>query len=386
MLYIIGITITFFLAFILLSKTGKSTADKILSIWLLLIGIHLVLYYLFLTKKYFLYPFLLGFELPLPLVHGPLVYLYAAFLTRQVTYRGYTYLHFLPILLTYLLFADFFFLPSGEKIVVYQQQGLTYAWRLIIHQIAVFLSGPIYVVLSLILLRRHRKKIVSEFSDLEKINLAWLNYLVLGIAVTWIFVFIGNDEYVFGAVVIYVLFIGYFGIKQVGVFTNMDYIKSSVVHQETSLGDFREENYSNEGSEIALVPPKGKYHKSGLNEKVAESIHHDLKFLMQTEKCFRDGALTLTQLSQKLNVHPNNLSQVINSLEGKNFYDYINDQRVEEFKQLVKQAENQKYTLLYLAYECGFNSKTSFNRNFKNVTGFSPSEYLKQINISLAKD
>ena len=98
---------------------------------------------------------------------------------------------------------------------------------------------------------------------------------------------------------------------------------------------------------------------------------------MQEEKLYKNSELTLADLSQKLNVHPNVLSQVINSAEQKNFYDYINCQRIEEFKRIILLPENQKFTLLSLAFECGFNSKTAFNRNFKKATGISPSEYLK---------
>lgn len=74
---------------------------------------------------------------------------------------------------------------------------------------------------------------------------------------------------------------------------------------------------------------------------------------------------------------------MINQVEAKNFYDYINLKRIEEFKKLVAQPDSQKYTLLALAYDCGFNSKTSFNRNFKKATGLSPSQYLKEVKVSL---
>ena len=86
-----------------------------------------------------------------------------------------------------------------------------------------------------------------------------------------------------------------------------------------------------------------------------------------------------TDLARRLNTHPNYLSQVINEKEGKNLYDYVNTLRIEEFIKLVSQPHNQNLTLLSLAYECGFNSKSSFNRYFKKTTGQSPSEYLKQL-------
>ena len=104
---------------------------------------------------------------------------------------------------------------------------------------------------------------------------------------------------------------------------------------------------------------------------------------MLKDKLFKDPELNLGQLAGNLNVHSNVLSQVINSFENKSFYDYINGLRIEEFKTLVADPVNRQYTLLSLAYECGFNSKTAFNRNFKKVTALSPSEYLSQIKVNL---
>nr|WP_262919778.1 helix-turn-helix domain-containing protein [Niabella hibiscisoli] len=98
---------------------------------------------------------------------------------------------------------------------------------------------------------------------------------------------------------------------------------------------------------------------------------------MQKEALFTDPELTLGTLSEQLAIHPNTLSQVINSKEGKNFYDYINALRIATFIKALSKPENKKYTLLSLAFECGFNSKASFNRNFKKHTGLSPTEYLK---------
>ena len=104
---------------------------------------------------------------------------------------------------------------------------------------------------------------------------------------------------------------------------------------------------------------------------------------MQTEKLFKNAEISLLDIAQKLKVHPNNLSQVINSIEHKNFFDYINNYRIAEFKAIANLPINQKFTLLSLAYTCWFNSKTAFNRNFKNSTGLTPSAYLAQQHIFL---
>ena len=87
-------------------------------------------------------------------------------------------------------------------------------------------------------------------------------------------------------------------------------------------------------------------------------------------------------MAAKLGVHPNYLSQVINQRENKNFYDFVNTYRVAEFKRLISMPRNQHLTLLSVAFDCGFNSKSSFNRYFKKATGQTPSEYF----TSLTKD
>ena len=143
----------------------------------------------------------------------------------------------------------------------------------------------------------------------------------------------------------------------------------------TSLSDLEEPGVEE--------PKKAKYLKSSLNADSAENIYSGLSQLMREKKPYTNPELTLDELAQTLNVHRNNLSQVINTYEQKSFYDYINLKRVEEFKRIVSLPESQKFTLLGLANNSGFNSKTSFNRNFKNATGLSPTEYLKQAHILL---
>ncbi|HEX3767130.1 MAG TPA: helix-turn-helix domain-containing protein, partial [Puia sp.] len=146
--------------------------------------------------------------------------------------------------------------------------------------------------------------------------------------------------------------------------------------------------FSNESSQIRTTrddpSEKRKYLKSGLSADMADDLHSRLTQLMATEKLFTECELSLSDLAKRLNTLPNYLSQVINDKEGKNFYDYINNLRIEEFKILVSRPENRKYTLLSLSYDCGFNSKSSFNKNFKKVTGQSPSEYLNHLNMEVA--
>lgn len=376
MIYLIGITISIFLSFLLLTKKNKNLADKTLLIWLCLTTLHLTVFASKATGRHYQVSHLLGIEILLPLVHGPLLFLYiTAFSTKPLKIR-YSLLHFIPFILGIIFVLPFLWLDVDEKILVYQNDGKPFQIQKDIIFITTLISGVAYCMLSFYHLYVHKKKVKTVFSSTEKIDLQWLFYLTIGLLGIWAVSFFSSDQFTFISVVVYVLFIGYFGIKQVGIFTNQDMMIPEYITTEKSVENIEKNNTSTE---------KSKYENSLLSEEKIYQIHKDLHQLIESEQPHLTPGLTLTNLAQQLNVHPNTLSQVINSKEQKNFFDYINTLRVEEFKARVIKSDNQKYTLLFLAHECGFNSKTSFNRNFKNITGQSPTGYLKNNHIKLNK-
>jgi AraC-like DNA-binding protein len=396
MLYLSGIVITFFLLLLLISKKGKSTADIILACWLAVIGFHLFTFYLFIAGRAYDYPLLLGVHIPFPLFHGPFLYLYASAVTDRLNISNGKYLlHFIPALLCYIYLFDYFLLPDDEKILVFKNRGAGYEVFMALNNAAISISGIVYCVLTLRLHRLHRRSILDQFSYTEKINLNWIQYLTMGLALIWVFVILSKDNLIFGTAVLFVLFIGYFGIRQVGIFNpgNRPQVRRSKNHRENpteyeSVMDIimSDEISSNKtgvfGSEISGAPSieikeRKKYSRSGLSEEAASELHQNLNNIIHSEKIFTNSKLTLTELAKRLGTHPNYLSQVINEKEGKNFYDYINTLRTEEFIRIVTVPGNRKFTLLSLAYECGFNSKSTFNKYFRKVTGLSPSQFLQ---------
>lgn len=385
MLYLSAIILSFFLAFVLITKNNKSQGDYILAAWLGIIGFHLLSFYIFFTNRYIDYPNIAALGMSLPLSHGPFLYLYTTRQTSATPFNKKQLLHFLPLLLSYLLFAKFYFLPVEQKIEVFKQKGQGYETQSFINISAIYLSGIVYIVLSLVRLLKYRKNIVHQFSNTEKINFNWLLYLILWMVVIWVVVlFVQGDKFIFGSVAFFVLWLGYFGIKQVQVFSQKtpplliepsETVNTNPV--ENSSGNA--ENATENNSVSSTGNSDGsKYQKSTLSEQEATLIHERLKQLMVEEKPFKNPDLTLNELAKSLEVHPNSLSQVINSKERKNFYELINEWRVEEFRNLVTQSSNQQYTLLAISFDCGFNSKASFNRNFKKYTGLTPRDYLKK--------
>src|SRR6202012_5448721 len=92
-------------------------------------------------------------------------------------------------------------------------------------------------------------------------------------------------------------------------------------------------------------------------------------------RLYEDAELTLATLAAKLNMHPQDLSRIINMGLDKNFSDFINEFRVREIARKMEDPASDRVTLLGIAYESGFNSKTTFNRVFKEMTGKTPVEY-----------
>ncbi|PKW29628.1 AraC-like DNA-binding protein [Flavobacterium lindanitolerans] len=373
MLYLLGIFLAFFLSFVLITKKDKNAADFILSAWLCILGLNLVAYYLLLTNQYQELPSFVVFGTTLPLAHGPFLYLYVKKQTSQSRFLLSDYLHFLPLVVGNILFASFYLSPFSKRLDVVVHEGQGYGLEMLVRTYGVYLSGIIYVSLSLLALYRYRKNMVQQFSNTEKINFNWLLYLIIWIIVIWFFVlFIQKDSFIYAATAFFILWLGYFGIKQVHVFHQPRLSENDYqVYEKAATNYFHEET--------AIDEAEKKYKNSGLTANDIDAIHSKLIQLLEEDKPFVNPNLTLNELAKMLEIHPNYLSQVINSKEEKNFYELINEKRIDEFVKKLENPENKQYTLLAIAYECGFNSKASFNRNFKKYFEVTPSEYQKKL-------
>jgi AraC-like DNA-binding protein len=98
--------------------------------------------------------------------------------------------------------------------------------------------------------------------------------------------------------------------------------------------------------------------------------------IMQNDKLFLNSELTLSELSDKLNSHNSLISNVINTAFQKNFNDFVNEFRVNIFKEKINDPKLKHLTLLAIAFDCGFNSKSTFNRAVKKATGQMPSDFM----------
>ena len=129
------------------------------------------------------------------------------------------------------------------------------------------------------------------------------------------------------------------------------------------------------GEVAAETEPEVKYASSRLEAAELQRCCDKVSSYMTTERPYLESDLTLPKLAEDLGVSTHHLSQIINEVHGKNFFNFINEYRVNEVKRKIQDPAYDNYSLLGIAYESGFNSKSAFNRVFKNITGQTPSQF-----------
>jgi len=365
-----------FFILLLKSKPKNSNSDQILMLWMGIISLQLGFYYdnLSVNPIFPGYLQLLGFSLPL--ISSPVLYFYIRSLSLGV---GFKWKNILIHLLPFLIFNCIaFFLYYAKQNYLFLKDGFPHFSSALNPLVTYTLTALLalvpgcYVVLSFLLLLSHQKRLPDNYSYTEKINLNWLKWIVVSLLILFIglFLFIKygvsyglvgypNLFAVVGAILtVYVFFIGFCGLHQDAVF-NSDRSLEGNLNEEDSITV----NYKN----------------SGLSDEKADQIFMRLKFYMDKEKPFLKEDLSLAMLARELEITANQLSQVVNQKSGSNFFNFINGYRVEAVKDKFKDPALAAYSILGIAYDSGFRSKSSFNKIFKETTGQTPLQYRKAV-------
>lgn len=357
-LIIAGAIQGFFLSIIIFSiKTGNKKANLFLCFLLLSYSLSIVN-----TEIFNIFHSLLTSAStigdPLQFLFGPFFYFYIRYLTDlSFKFSLKNICHFIPSILFFLICANKNFMDFISKDL---KLFSIIIWFLIIIQMMIYL---LFISVKLV---KYRKNIKNEFSNIDKINLNWIWFIIrcliifyslyiLLIPVLLHFIEPYNhfNKVVMIMMSLLIYGIGYKGLIQPNIFTRPD-------------------NKSESNNR--------KYVKSTLDENKISSDFEKLKKLMEEKKLYKNIDLNLSDLADELNISNHNLSQTINLKTGENFYDFINSYRVEEVKKLLSDNESlKKFTILSLAYEAGFNSKATFNKFFKKSTGLTPTEFIKNL-------
>jgi AraC-like DNA-binding protein len=358
-IYILGAGMSLFLFFLSL-KNKSNISEKLFSVLLLAFSLHLVFFYLSqITRDTYGFFYLRS---SMALLYGPLLYLYIDYQSKSVDrFLRCHWWHFVPfVVFTIILLA--FSISNLVNNAILNSIENTKAYT--IGKITIISSAAIYFVFCFISLKRYKKNLLQRYSYTEKIDLKWINWLLYGLFFTWILIFtlvILNRIHMFMSIktehtvtyvfmCTFILITGFKGIKQSHIFT-----QSRVnIHLRN-----------------VQPPPKN------TNDDLTLYFNR-IRKLVEEEKLFLNPKLTINDISSRLDLNINYISKAINTVGNCNFFEFINRYRVNEFKTQVMNTENSNYTLLAIATQCGFNSKASFNRIFKNITGLTPAEFKNQ--------
>ncbi|MBW1298581.1 helix-turn-helix domain-containing protein [Aquimarina litoralis] len=119
--------------------------------------------------------------------------------------------------------------------------------------------------------------------------------------------------------------------------------------------------------------------KNKLDEQEANKIKNLVDAFFKEKKGYRQAELSLSILANEINTTTNKLSWVLNNIYKKNFYELVNEYRVDEFIQSIKEDKHKEYTVVSIGFDVGFKSKSTFYKAFKTITNFTPTEYIKKI-------
>jgi len=230
----------------------------------------------------------------------------------------------------------------------------------------------------------YQKSIRQLYSETSRINLGWARVLLNGylfIVVTGIVIYLLMLLYPeqFNLLLLinvavatpYIYIATYKGITQPTIWQLQHGTTKEEVEEKIQETTEVASDISNQRSKLKTTDK----HKVG---KIAKQV----VALLEDEKLYQETELTLQQLGDKLGLQTYIVSQAINEVLKKNFYDLVNNYRVEEAKRLLLDPKNVNYTVLSVGFEAGFNSKTTFNTVFKKFTGLTPTEYRDKQKIS----
>ncbi len=283
---------------------------------------------------------------------GPAFYFYVKTLTEAwFSFRKKDLWHFSPIILNYLH-------SIYHAIVVDTNPWPWFHHAAEILESAAIISVAIYMIFSFRLVKSYQHQLLNNVSYTDRIDLRWIHLFIFVIAGSCLLILVflsmsmiaggkyslqeWNDPRAF-------ILLVYAGILY---WLSISGFKQAQTHQIINLEEINEPN-----------------------DHVHSEIIKKINDAMETNKLYRNPRLSLSDLSKVVDISERTISNAINQELGKNFFQFINEYRVNEIKEQLKNPNNDHLKILSLAFDVGFNSKASFNRVFKAYTGQTPKEY-----------
>jgi AraC-like DNA-binding protein len=379
------------------ASINSTVSDKWLSLFLILCILYIAPWMLGFAGWYDNQPYR-DFIFYTPFQHlyfiGPVIYFYVqSLLNPFFRFRKKNLLHLLPGI-CYLLFTLIVFI--ADKIIL--KQYYFYAdgtdkdfdlW----YQLSGFFSMVFYFLISLRYYNLYKKLMLQVVSYADVILFRWVKnflyaFLIMLLLRLLFFVasfipFFGNMRYMgpwweyfsFAIIFYYIAITGYSNSIETKVPFKLHFLDHKLTFLlQPAANNITDNSFFEEAEIIPFETEKPLPSKD--EELLLAEWKPKILQLIKENKAFEDPELSLSQVAKQLKTNPTNVSKIINQGFQLNFNDFINFYRIEAVKEKLQAGEQKTQTLLGIAYDCGFNSKATFNRSFKKVTGMAPKDFI----------
>lgn len=358
-----------FTGFLLIRKKQK-LANQLLAVYLIFICFSLFISYLVDTGLIVEYPHLLGLDSGITYLCGPFLWFYALILTGKTTQLKWRDAwHLVPFILHYTyIYIVLIQQPAAFKVSLIRGEA-----SLANPDLALWSNGLkilhsfVYYAIIYKYLSAWEKEIQNEQALTKLVELKWLRWILVVILAISVVMTVWFMSYLIlgvsiinaltGAIINVLLFvlvyaIVFFALKYPGLFV--------------------------EGTDTERSKPE-KYARSTLKDSESRVLWETLLKYMAQYKPYCEANLTISELARMVNLPAKSLSQVINENSGQNFFHFVNQHRVEEFKLKAIDPSNHHLTLQAIAMDCGFSSKSSFHSIFRKFEGCTPKQYIDRL-------
>jgi AraC-like DNA-binding protein len=396
-LHVIGSFQGLLLAGLLIFGAKTSTASRILGTWCLFLGLYLLGPFIYLDRELNDFSFLLGLHMFLPASFGAFLYLYCRHALIEHPLALKDLWHFIPLLLCYVLNIELYLSSPEVKLdaLLHGPKNLTH---IIIAQIILALQAFIYLGLSMALIRRYQNQAEHTLSSYNPEVFSWLwKILILDLLIWGIKGVAGLTEHNAisiavsnGLIVVLIYSIAMAQWRNQNLFT-IAQLKISDHGQDednapkdaevklatridANIDESIDESIDNNSHTIDASPTDN---SGALDPSIRSSLLKVVREHMQEHQTYLDNQLTLTRLAETVGISTHHLSEVLNQHGGKNFYQFVNEYRINYICERLKNDKDIK--ILDLAMSAGFSSKSTFNAVFKQFVHLTPSQYRQQL-------
>lgn len=380
-----------FLSYLLVNRHGPSREHRLLAALVAVISISLLGPVLGLSGYFRHWPHLIRIGDPLVLLYGPLLFLHVQVITGHARVKR-AWLHFVPFVAYVLSQLPFYLLSGPEKVAfgerVLLSGRLTSPVALILSVRTLHILG--YAVWSMALIRRYQRALCERFSHTEAIDLhrvllllrVFAAFAAVSMAITAVCLYLNVNFVVLNGIIglvlggcIYALAYSSWGRPPAPVLVPLEGpLPAEAPVSAPAAG-------SPQGVAPAAEPappaPSAGRTRLHLSDEQYGPLAARLQQVLEAERAYLEGDLSLAQLSERMGAPAYLVSEVIHRHYQASFFDVVNRLRVDEVKRRLGDPAHAHLSILGVAMDCGFNTKSSFNAAFKKHTGRTPSEFRK---------